>query len=89
MNIYEVTATNATGGNIARGCAASSRSNQPGNDPGKAVNGVIGETGYYESAGTSAAEFWQVDLASGYCAFAANAGAPQACSSASFTRARA
>ena len=36
MNFYELTATNATGVNIARGCAANSLSNAAGNDAGKA-----------------------------------------------------
>jgi len=75
MNFYEVTAANVTGGNIALGCAANSLSNAAGNAAGKAVDGVIGESSYYNSNGISAAEFWQVDLASGYCAF--GSGAPQ------------
>jgi hypothetical protein len=41
------------------------------------VDGVIGEASYYNSGGTSSNEFWQVDLASSNCAFAANAGNPQ------------
>ena len=32
------------------------------NGPARAVDGVVSESSYYNSHGTSAAEFWQVDL---------------------------
>jgi hypothetical protein len=76
MNAYELIASNATGGNVALNCAASALSwTGASNAASRMVDGVIGEVSYYNSAGSTAAEFFQVDLASGNCANAV--GAPQ------------
>ena len=64
INFYEVMALNVSGLNVALGKQASHLSvNAANNAAFRGVDGVLGETSYYNSGGTSSAEFWQVDFA--------------------------